>query len=85
MIYTIGSTSFYSKGFADSAREGVVFEKGVGGSVWKTEEEARLFAREGYSVYGVLADWDKDTEPTPHEWNALIVDAPLVRLGGWYG
>lgn len=52
-----------------------------GGSVWKTKEEAKKFCKEDYSVYGVIADWEKDTEPNKDGlWNDLLIDAKLVDL-----
>lgn len=52
-----------------------------GGSVWKTYEEALDFAWDEFSVFGVLADWERDTVPDVRGfWNCLLVDAVIVRL-----
>lgn len=54
-----------------------------GGSVWQTVEEAQKFAddKPGYKVYGLLADWEKDTRPSEGEsWRDLLHDAELVGL-----
>lgn len=58
-----------------------------GGSVWKTKEEAEAYLRShrkrmaGYGVYGVLANWDKDTEQLPGEpFRRLITTSLLVAV-----
>ena len=93
MIYTIGYTESYEKiihrpdskklgkrgpGIVDGYPDGY-----SGGSVWETKEEAHKYCPIGYSVYGVLADWVKDTEYNPNgEGNerSLVVDSKLVKL-----
>lgn len=82
MIYTIGYTKSYEKSFEDHS---IVFKKGrdkdyEGGSVWKTYEEAVREKPEGYSVYGVLADWETETIPSEgNSWHCLLVDAKLEK------
>jgi hypothetical protein len=84
MIYTIGNTESYLAGLAD----GPLKKKGKtedyqGGSVWQTYEEAAVYACNTRSVFGVLADWEKDTAPSDHgDWHDLLVDAEVVRLDG---
>ena len=91
MIYTIGHTESYLKGFAEAKEKGIPFlKKGriedyAGGSVWKTYEEAEVhaMARGPYSVWGVLADWYADTTPSRvGDWHDLLVDAELIKLEG---
>lgn len=84
VIYTIGLTRFYEKYFEE---QDIPQKKGRsdnyhGGSVWQTFEEASKYPTEGYSVYGILANWDTDTEPSAcgASWHDLLIDAPLVKL-----
>jgi len=85
MIYTIGNTESYMRLFAthDRPRKTGRNDDYPGGSVWQTREEAQAHAdsRPGYSVFGVLADWDFNTEPSAMgDWNDLLVNAELVVL-----
>jgi len=81
MIFTIGR-------YDDSIFENNPLKMGraedyPGGSVWKSKEEAEKHLQEGYKVYGVMADWETETEPSQDgDWNDLLVDAPLVKLEG---
>lgn len=87
MIYTCGHTESYERYFREQGtpsklgrgmHEGRYYQ---GGSVWKTFDEANHFAINGYSVYGVLADWDKDTTQSKDgPWHDLLVTSPLVKL-----
>ena len=85
MIFTIGQEELYTRYFEEQGRP---FKAGKGeepgypvGSVWKTEVEARYACPEGYQVYGVMEDWDTDTEPSEvGDWHNLLVDAELVQL-----
>ena len=83
MIYTVGNTKDYTRYFLE---QGTPKKKGktpsfVGGSVWPTKEEAQKFCPIDFSVYGVNADWEKDTEPDiTGLWNNLLIDAELVQL-----
>lgn len=85
MIYTIGHTESYTKYFEEQHPEGPL-KKGrtadyTGGSVWKTAEEAANNCPPGYSVYGVEADWDKDTIlSTLGDRHDLLVDSKLVNI-----
>ena len=85
MIYTIGNTKSYMRLFAnhDKPRKMGRNDDYPGGSVWQTRGEAQAHAdsRPGYSVFGVLADWDFNTEPSAMgDWNDLLVNAELVVL-----
>jgi len=85
MIYTIGRTELYEVSFAKATDEHPPKKVGSnpdsgykGGNVWQTKEEARQVAnRQGndYSVYGVLANWEKDVQN-----GHLIHDAELVKI-----
>jgi hypothetical protein len=79
MIFTLGNFQSYEKYFQEQGTP----QKGIGGSVWLTYDEAHA-ARQGnfkYQIYGVLADWEKDTEPSKEgDWHDLLVNADLVRL-----
>jgi len=88
MIFTIGKTEYYERYFReqDCPRKLGKTNDYEGGSVWKTREEAQKFCPEGYSVYGVEADWGKDTEPNENgDYHNLLVTSPLVRLEATYG
>ncbi len=87
MIYTIGHKKSYERYFME---QGSPMKKGrdescVGGSVWKTFDEANNFLiksnlQKTYKVYGVLASWEKDTENNGNEWNDLLKDSLLVKI-----
>ena len=82
MIYTIGKTCLYQQFFIE---QGTPQKKGrtkdySGGSVWATYEDAKQFLPRGYSVYGVLAEWDKDTIWEEGVGASLLIDADLVQL-----
>lgn len=85
MIYTIGHTESYERYFQEQQPDGPM-KKGQrenypGGSVWKFYKDAFKMCPENYSVYGVLADWDNDTESNKHgKFNNLLVDSKLVKL-----
>lgn len=86
MIYTIGQTLSYEKYFTNPEywNNGVP-QKAAGGSVWKTKDEVLEYLSIGYhgeefTIYGVLADWEKDTENTGNSWNDLLRDADLIKL-----
>jgi len=91
MIYTIGHTESYERGFQEAPASMIKIGRTKdyqGGIVFKTKEDAVEFLKkrhveiEGrqipsteFSVYGVLADWNKDVEN-----GHLIRDAKLVQL-----
>ncbi len=82
MIYTIGHKKSYEQYFEEDAlpkKKGkdVDYE---GGSVFLTIEAATKYCPENYDIYGVDADWEKDTENIGEEYNALLVDSKLIKL-----
>jgi hypothetical protein len=100
MIYTLGNRENYDQGFREKEAAGERLLKegrnwpNPGGAVWATLKDASeyLIARQrqgrllDYGVFGVEAEWGKDTEQasefgTALPWHNLLVDAPLVRLG----
>ena len=96
MIYCVGLRMKYEQAFA--AAEPVIKQgRGVdrdgrsypGGWVWRTVADARRFiAVNGltatHDVYGVNADWDRDTaadsSAAGRETRRLVRDAEVVRL-----
>jgi len=87
MIFTIGHTQSYQLYFEKSKLNGESCNKlgrtkdYVGGSVWKTFEEATMACSENYSVYGVEADWDRETVRSEDgDWNDLLVSSRLIDL-----
>lgn len=83
MIYTIGHKKMYEKYFEEIPKLKKMGKTSdyEGGTVWKTLQEAKEYCPEDYEVYGVEADWEKDTEPSNiAEWRYLMVDAELVKL-----
>lgn len=92
MIYTIGHTENYERAFKEEEHveklgRGEIWNGYYqGGSVFKTFDEANAYIRQNnlpYSVYGVLADWDKDTAISDTEnapYRDLLKTSPLVRL-----
>lgn len=78
MIYTIGKKVLYESYFESQEHP----MKGVGGSVWKTEEEAQVHCSSGYKVYGVFANWETDTKPSENggDWHDLLINAELIKL-----
>lgn len=91
MIYTIGKTKLYESYFEMYADNPEEFQKSgrsegySGGTVFKTPLEALTACPHGYSVYGVVADWDEDTDQwseTAYGARDLLRDAQLVKLGG---
>lgn len=67
---------------------GNIYENGYeGGAVFETEMKARIYLSlatdcEGYDVYGVNADWEKDTyQAEPEEpFRSLLRNAKLIKL-----
>lgn len=83
MIYTIGHTESYERYFAEQKQPVKVgrTDDYPGGCVWRTRHEAEEYCPDGYSVYGVEADWEEGTEPNEIEpWRDLLRDAPLIQL-----
>jgi len=96
MIYTLGHKLSYDIGIksrgSDFKKLGVrANHRGhpyPGGSVWQTEQEVRKYIERNqsrlklYDVYGILADWEHDTEQVAGEpFRRLLVDSTIVALG----
>jgi hypothetical protein len=90
MIYTVGSKKAY---FRSLLKNGTVTKSGrkrgyAGGCVFRTREDARrhideleLQGYKGFMVFGVLADWETETQASSqHWWHDLLVDAEVVVL-----
>lgn len=84
MIYTIGHKESYERYFEEQGtpRKLGRTNNHSGGSVWKTKEEAQKACdiNIGFAVYGVIADWDKDTVPTLDPWNELLITSELCKI-----
>jgi len=85
VIFTIGRKLAYGAALADPAVEHPMkagkSEDYEGGWVWRTPEGARKNCPKGFVVYGVLADWKKDTKPGEDgKHQVLIRDAEFVAL-----
>lgn len=91
LIYTIGHAETYNKLIEEGKKEHKPPKKKGrtksynGGSVWKKREDAEKYLQDkgmtGYSVYGVLACWRKDTAPHPGQpFNDLLTDSIIVEL-----
>jgi hypothetical protein len=93
MIYTVGQKNVYDKLFEDvkyPKKKGVdIKESYAGGSVWRNYLDARESAIKSnphrehpYDIYGVLADWKRDTIPDikGNSWHNLLFDSFLVKL-----
>ena len=92
MIFTVGRIDLFEAGIDQD----IAFKLGPhrrsdgtadpGGWVWRTPEEARDYlALKGSldirQVYGVMADWDRDTRTVPGEpTHCLNRDARVVRV-----
>jgi hypothetical protein len=90
MIYTIGSKKAYLRSFLKNHR---VIKPGrtrgySGGCAFKNREDAQRHIDEldlqgyrGFAVFGVLANWERDTAPSKdHWWHDLLVDSEVVVL-----
>jgi hypothetical protein len=92
MIYTVGLIEKYERQIDDGTAfklPGGVDPSGkpyAGGWVWRTAEEAYAYlvarkATHDRRVYGVIAEWDKDTVIVPGQPTRCITrPAPVVRL-----
>lgn len=94
MIFTVGNRESYEQGLRELGPEFKKLGKRdhyqgkpyMGGSVWKTKAEADQYLidnsprLDGYHVYGVVADWETDTEQVLSEpFRRLLRDAPIVE------
>lgn len=80
MIYTIGKTKIYEDYME---RDPLTASKGVTGSVWETFVQAKMYRdrqASGWSVYGVEADWLKDTKDIGEDFRSLTKDCKLVAV-----
>jgi len=90
MIYTIGSKKAFMRNYL---KNGKVMKTGrrrgyAGGCAFETREEAQrhideleLQGYKGMMVFGLLADWGKDTAPSQNNWwHDLIKDSEVVVL-----
>ncbi len=90
MIYTVGSKKAYLRALLKNGR---VMKPGrkrgyAGGCAFETREDAQrhldeleLQGYKGYLVFGLLADWEKDTKPSANYWwRDLLRDAEVVVL-----
>ena len=87
MIFTIGHTESYLLYFErlHTPKKKGRCDNYSGGSVWKTKEEAQKHVGTDFSVFGVLADWDTQTEQSlDGDWHDLLIDADLVLLDSHY-
>ena len=83
MIYTVGHTESYLQYFEEqvSPKKKGRDKDCDGGTVWETEKEALKACPVGYSVFGVEADWDKDTAISEDgTCQSLLVDSLLVMI-----
>jgi hypothetical protein len=84
VIFTIGRKLAYEAALNDPTAKPMKAGKSEdyeGGWVWKTPEGARKHCPPGFIVYGVKADWKKDTELGPDgKHQVLKRDAEFVRL-----
>ena len=78
MLYTVGKRDVYEKYIATDKNA----RKGIGGSVWKSKSEAQKHCESDFKVYGIEADWEKDTklDVNGNGWHELIVNALLIKL-----
>jgi len=87
MLYTLGHKESYERYFKEqgcpqkrgcgSLEDGSFCE---GGTVWRTKEDAAKHLADDFALYGVIADWEKDTYDAPSGFRALLVSSLLVKL-----
>lgn len=95
MIFTLGFRSNYDDGIKKYGAEFQKMGKCAdfqgkpyaGGSVWRSRKEVNDYLETNqprlakYAAYGVLADWNADTEQLPGEpFRRLLKDAQIVGL-----
>ncbi len=90
MIYTVGSKQAYLREYLKNGRVVKAGRKRgtPGGCAFRTREDAerhldelRLQGHKDYQVFGLLADWDRDTRSSAdHWWHDLLRDAEVVVL-----
>lgn len=86
MVYTVGNSKSYRRAIA---KYGLITKTGrtddyEGGIIFLTRENAERYIKEynhpNWEVFGVLADWDKDTLETEDYWHWLLIDSPIAIL-----
>ena len=91
MIFCIGHSESYREYLKDSKNPCLKLgRKGPndaenpnypGGPVWRTKEDAQSHCSPTYEVFGVDADWEKDTVQSDQgAWNDLLIDARFFLL-----
>jgi len=95
MIYTLGHTESYLEYYNECLKNDSKFLKlgkkemyegkpYPGGYAFKTLNEALQYLENqkmyDYTVFGLLADWIKDTENTGEIYNNLLFDSEIVIL-----
>lgn len=95
MIYTLGHTKSYLQYYCECLKNNSKFLKlgkqeidgklYPGGYAFKNLEEALQFLKDNkmteYSVFGLKADWSKDTENNESNvYNNLLYDSELIIL-----
>jgi len=83
MIYTVGLTEAYEQCFKEQDKPQKLgrTKDYPGGSVWLTKEEAERHCTPEFSVYGVVAHWEKDTVPSEDgDWHDLLVTSELRKV-----
>ena len=88
MIYTVGKVNIYEPYISNDPcpQKAGRCENNQGGSVWETFKLAQDYLDEfdtlkEFRVYGVLADWDTQTEEVVgKKWRDLLINADLVRI-----
>lgn len=85
MIFTVGHRDSYERYLREQSQH--CYKRGPrgdqpGGSVWQTFEDASRYAKDGFAVYQVDADWEADTVPSVSggDWRDLVRDARILRI-----
>lgn len=96
MIYTIGHNANYLQAIANSPEgkiyktgkrdPGEQFPNGYeGGYAFQFMEDAQkrideAYPDRGFAIFGLLADWETETEPSESWWHYLLIDAEIIVL-----
>jgi len=87
MIFTIGKTINYERFFLEQDQPQKLgrCKRSPGGSVWRTFNEVQTYldslGLDEYSIYGVIADWEEDTEQHGGaSWRDLLKNSDLIKL-----
>lgn len=87
MIYTVGHRESYEKGLKESKPllKSGPREDYDGGCAFYSEEEAREYIEkmglDSYEVYGLLGDWNTDTEKIADApFNRILKDLEIIKL-----